>query len=407
MKKWMLSLAAVPVVLGSMAVSASAKDGINIIDDIKFSGEIRPRYEMADVKDSGKDTANAYTARTRLAVEGSLFGLKGLTTKVGVTSVNNFGYNDYAPQNPAYDLILDPQQAILSEGYVAYTAANTTLLAGRSFVNLDDQRFIGTVGWRQMERSYDTATVINKSVKGLTLLGSWVYGYQGVNANPTTDTGSALLNANYKMGKAFSVSLFDYMLADIHDTYGIRVNGVVPAGGVKLNYAASYAMQTDATLNYRLDDSAKIDASYYDLALGATISGIIAGAEYEVLGDAQGDSVKGFTTPLATLHKFQGWADVFLGRTAGSNNNGLADASAKLGYKAAGLGKILGVYHKFDAVSGDDADLGSEIDVLYANKIPGVNNLGFLANAAFYSKGDTGSDVTKFWAQLDYKFSTK
>ena len=127
---------------------------MNIIDDIKFSGEIRPRYEMADVKDNGLDTANAYTARTRLAVEGTLFGVEGLTTKVGVTSVNNFGYNDYAPENPAYDLILDPQQALLSEGYVAYTAADTTLLGGRSFVNLDDQRFIGTVGWRQMERSY-------------------------------------------------------------------------------------------------------------------------------------------------------------------------------------------------------------------------------------------------------------
>ncbi|HHE07672.1 MAG TPA: hypothetical protein ENL01_01980 [Chlorobaculum parvum] len=166
-------------------------------------------------------------------------------------------------------------------------------------------------------------------------------------------------------------------------------------------------MQTDATLNYSLDDSPKIDASYYDLALGANISGIIVGAEYEVLGDASGDSTKGFTTPLATLHKFQGWADVFLGRTGGSNNDGLADASLKVGYAAKGFGKLLGLYHKFDAVSGDNSDLGSEIDVLYANKVPGVNNLKFLAKAAFYSKGDTGSDVTKFWAQLDYKFKTK
>jgi len=403
----MLSLAAAPMIMGSMAVAANAAEGVNIIDDIKFSGEIRPRYEMADVKDNGLDTANAYTARTRLAVEGTLFGVEGLTTKVGVTSVNNFGYNDYAPENPAYDLILDPQQALLSEGYVAYTAADTTLLGGRSFVNLDDQRFIGTVGWRQMERSYDTVTVVNKSVKGLTLLGSWVYGYQGVNANPTADTGSALINVHYTAGDAFSVSLFDYMLADIHDTYGVRVNGVVPVGAVKLDYAASYAMQTDATLDYALEDSPTIDASYYEVALGANISGIIVGAEYEVLGDAQGDSVKGFTTPLATLHKFQGWADVFLGRTASSNNDGLADANVKLGYAAPGLGKVLGIYHKFDAVTGADKDLGSEIDVLYANKVPGVNNLGFLAKAAFYTAGDTGNDVTKVWAQLDYKFSTK
>ena len=411
MKKQVLSLAAVSLLSGTFGAVSAAEEGVNIFDNLQFSGEIRPRYEMANVKENGLDTANAYTARTRLAVEGSLFDVEGLNAKVGVTSVNNFGYNDYAPEDPAYDLILDPQQALLSEGYVSYTAMDTTLLGGRSFVNLDDQRFIGTVGWRQMERSYDTVTVINRSVKGLTLLGSWVYGFQGVNANPTTDTGSALLNVNYKAADALTISLFDYMLADIHDTYGVRVSGIVPVGGVKLDYAASYAMQTDATLDYALNESPKIEASYYEVALGANISGIIVGAEYEVLGDAKGDSTKGFTTPLATLHKFQGWADVFLGRTASSNNNGIADANVKLGYAAQGFGKLLGLYHKFDAISGADKDLGSEIDVLYANKVPTVGNLDFLAKAAFYTKGDTGIgsdyDVTKVWAQLDYKFSTK
>ncbi|WP_345989652.1 hypothetical protein WCX18_03590 [Sulfurimonas sp. HSL1-2] len=407
MKKWMISLAAAPLMIAGMNTAAAAEESIAILDGMKVSGEIRPRYEMADVKDNGLDTANAFTARTRLAVEGTLLGLEGLTAKVGMTSVNNFGYNDYAPQDATYDLILDPQQAILTEGYLAYTAADTTLLAGRSFVNLDDQRFVGTVGWRQMERAYDTVTVVNKSVEGLTLLGAWVYGYQGVNSNPTTDTGSALLNVNYKAGDALTVSLFDYMLADIHDTYGVRVSGVVPVEGIKFDYAASYAMQTDATLDYALDTAPKIDASYYDVALGANISGLIAGAEYEVLGDASGSSTKGFTTPLATLHKFQGWADVFLGRTAGSNNDGLADLSVKLGYAAPGFGKVLGIYHKFDALSGVNKDLGSEFDVMYANSVPGVKDLAFLAKAAFYSKGDTGNDVTKAWLQLDYKFATK
>ncbi|MHC3993923.1 hypothetical protein ACXWTF_03790 [Thiomicrolovo sp. ZZH C-3] len=407
MKKWMMSLAAVPVIVGSFSVAATAAEEIVLLDGMKMSGEIRPRYEMADVKDNGLDTANAFTARTRLAVEGTLLGLEGLSAKVGMTSVNNFGYNDYAPQDATYDLILDPQQAILTEGYLAYTAADTTLLAGRSFVNLDDQRFVGTVGWRQMERAYDTVTLSNGSIDGLSLMGSWIYGYQGVNANPTTDTGSLLLHATYTAGKALSVTGFGYMLADIHDTYGLRIAGDIALDGVTLNYAASYAKQNDASLTYALDDAPEIDAAYYDIALGANISGLIVGAEYEVLGDAESNSTKGFTTPLATLHKFQGWADVFLGRTAGSNNDGLADLSGKLGYAAPGFGKVLGVYHKFDALSGANKDLGSEFDVLYANKVPGVKDLAFLAKAAFYSKGDTGNDVTKVWAQLDYKFMVK
>ena len=69
--------------------------------------------------------------------------------------------------------------------------------------------------------------------------------------------------------------------------------------------------------------------------------------------------------------------------------------------------ELLGVYHKFDALSGANKDLGSEFDVLYAHAVPWVNDLGFLAKAAFYAKGDTGNDVTKVWAQLDYKFMIK
>jgi len=416
MKKILLSAVTLTAILGSTNV-VSANDGINILNNVKFSGEIRPRFEYAD-KDGDTDAANAFTARTRLAVAtDSLAEISGLSAKIGVTTVNNFGYTDYfdgATQGKGeYDLILDPQQAMLSEAYLAYTALDTTLLAGRSFVNLDDQRFIGTVGWRQMERAYDTVTVINKSIDGLTVLGSYVYGYAGVNAVTTNDTASVLLNVNYKASNALVVSGFSYMLADIHDTYGLRVSGKTPVSdSIKLNYAVSYAMQADNTLNYGSNDTTnKIDASYYDAVLGATISGFIVGGEYEVLGKAaNATDADGFSTPLATLHKFQGFADEFLGQTkgAGGNKNGLKDMSVKAGYKAKGFGKALVWFHKFDAETGANSDLGSEVDAVYANAIPGFKNLKGLVKAAYFMGGDTGSghdlDNTKVWAQLDYKF---
>ena len=416
-----MSAVALTAIMGPVS-TVSAADGINILNNIKFSGEIRPRYEFADTKGNDFKAANAFTARTRLAVAtDSLAEVDGLSAKVGVTAVNNFGYTSYSDgliANPAggkmpnseYELILDPQQAMLSEAYLAYTAADTTLLAGRSHVNLDDQRFIGTVGWRQMERAYDTVTVINKSVEGLTLLGSYVYGYAGVNSVITNDTASVLLNVNYKASDALVISGFGYMLANIHDTYGIRVSGKAPVSdSIKLNYAVSYAMQADNTMQYGSGDvTNKIDASYYDLVIGANMSGFILAAEYEVLGKANGDSTTGFTTPLATLHKFQGFADEFLGQTGGSNNNGLADMNVKAGYKAKGFGKALVWFHKFDAETGNYSDLGSEIDAVYANKIPGVTGLNGLLKAAYFMAGETGSghenDNAKFWAQLDYKF---
>lgn len=410
MKKIVISAVALTAIIGSLS-SVSAADGINILDNIAVSGEFRPRFEMVTKEDDGKESAKAITMRTRLAIStNSLVGIDGLSAKIGLTSVNNFGYTDYAPEDTSgrYETILDKQQAMLSEGYVSYTALNTTLLVGRSHINLDDQRFIGTVGWRQMERSYDTVTVINKSVDGLTLLGAFVYGYAGVSDITTTETNSALFNVNYKMSDALVLSAFDYMLADIHDTYGLRVSGVIPISSVKLDYAASYAQQTDASIKYHNTTTTQIDASYYDIAVGAQFHGVIVGAEYEVLGKANGLSAKGFTTPLATLHKFQGFADEFLGQTATTNNNGLNDASFKLGYTDKSLGKLIGFYHIFNAETGTTKDLGSEFDAVYTNAIPGINNLNGLLKMAMFQAGETGSghakNNNKVWAQLDYKF---
>ena len=42
----------------------------------------------------------------------------------------------------------------------------------------------------------------------------------------------------------------------------------------------------------------------------------------------EGNGTIGFSTPLATLHKFQGFADVFLTTPA----SGITDAYGKLGY---------------------------------------------------------------------------
>jgi hypothetical protein len=413
MKKTVMSAVVYTTVIGTLNLASATDNGLNIIDDIKFSGQIRPRYEFADKKDNSVDAANAFTARVRLAVEAKLFNVDALKAKIGVTSINNFGYTDYndgsASGNTKYDKIVDAQQAILSEAYLSYTLSDTNILAGRSHINLDNQRFIGTVGWRQMERAYDTLTVTNKSVKNLTLLGSWIYGYQGVNSKPTTETSSAILHANYKLNDMFNATAFSYILADVHNTYGLRATGAIPIGNdIKLNYAASYAKQAKASINYNGTANADIDASYIDLAVNTKINAYTIGLEYEKLGKAEGTSTKGFTTPLATLHKFQGFADEFLAQTGGSNDLGLRDISVKVGYATKNSGKALVIYHKFFAEAGANKDFGSEIDVLYARAIPGLAGVKGLVKAAYYMSKDQGighdNDNAKAWVQADYKF---
>jgi len=409
MKKILMSAVALTAIMGTGTTLSAANDGINILNDVKIKGQIRPRVEYVDVVDNGKTAAKSFTARTHLVVSAGLLGVENLSATIGLQSVNNFGYTDYAPANTkgnvAYDKIVDPQGAMLSEASIDYAMGKTALHAGRSQVNLDNQRFIGTVGWRQMERSYDTVYAANSSVKNLSLLAAYVYGFAGVAGTTTTDTSSVLLHAKYKVMNELSVTGYGYLLSSIHNTYGLALTGKVDMGA-KLSYRAEYAIQSDATLQTGSAAKPKADANYMNLDLGANISGILAGVNYEVLSGTNGtDGKTQFTTPLATGHKFNGWADKFLATPAG----GLQDANLRIGYKAKGFGKVLAVYHAFtaDEKMGSEDDLGTEIDAVYVNKIPNVKNLTGLVKLASYAGGKVGgykTDVTKAWVQLDYKF---
>jgi hypothetical protein len=428
MRKLLLSMAALPLVIGGLSVSASA-DGINILDNMKLKGEIRPRYENVDDGVTGHSNANAFTARTKLSVTADLLGIDGLTATIGGISVNNFGshkYNtsidttvtpntaEYMDGTKPYSIVKDPQDAMISNAAIDYTVNDTTVHVGRGQINLDNQRFIGTVGWRQLERSYDSVFVANNSIKNLSVLFARVYGYAGVGGTTTTDTNTVLLHAAYSVMPELKVTAYDYMIANTHDTYGIALTGKVKLDMAKLNYRAEYALQSDATMEKgtQTPTTGKADAYYYNLDLGANVNGILAGVNYEFMSgqswptDVTKDT--NFGTPLATGHKFNGWADV-----ASSANGGLKDFNVRLGYTAKGFGKLLAVYHDFTAdtaAAGASDDKGTEFDAVYTNKIPGVNNLTGLLKYADFSKGKvagTTNDVQKIWVGLDYKFALK
>ena len=87
-------------------------------------------------------------------------------------------------------------------------------------------------------------------------------------------------------------------------TYGGSFAGSAPVcDKVKLDYRAEFAWQTDYA-----DSPFSYGTEYYNVELGANVKPFVLGAGYEVLGS---DNGQGFRTPLATLHAFNGWADVF------------------------------------------------------------------------------------------------
>ena len=441
MKKLILSLAATPLILGSMAVSAqAADDGFNIFSDVKFKGELRPRYQFTDDKakaDAGTDAGSSITNRTNLNFSAKLFEVSGLNGTMELNAVNDFGSQQGANQNGGEFL-----GAKISQANIDYTVGGVTGIVGRKTVNIDNQRFIGSVGWKQNFQTFDLVAaaygtgdfnILAAYVYGVNAIGDLGYDY-GQNPEPkyaggvtSGRTNSALVNASYKVMDPVKVTGYAYLLGSASNTFGLAVTGKVAMGdSAKLNYRVEGAMQTKASLktfgnpvsaNPEHPDSLLGSAGYVNLDVGANISGFLVGLNYEILGGADVNDAKTsqFQTPLATKHKFNGWADEFLS-TPGT---GLADLNVRGGYKFDTAGKLIAVYHVFGAaadgttasgISAGDT-YGSEFDIAYSVKLPGVTGVKALVKAAMYmdddTNGVTAGDRTLAWVQLDYKFATK
>jgi hypothetical protein len=401
-----------PVEPAATAETTAPSSEFLIFSNIKAKGEIRPRYEYVDM-DGLDETANAFTNRLMLGIGADLFQSSGLS--VYLEAVNVVGNDDFfdttsddLSDKGVYPVVADPDQTRITQAYVDWKAGDTLLRVGRQGVNLDNQRFIGTVNWRQMPQTYDAVALVNNSVENLNLLAAYVWQVNRILAKDSMpildsdrgdqfDTGSVLLHASYTFSEALTLTGYGYLIQDLHDTWGIAATGKFNFEGGNLAYRAEYAVQTDPSFDDVLTDPTA-DADYYNLEANLFMNGFIAGAQYEVLG-AGDDGNAPFSTPLATLHAHNGWADMFLATPA----DGLVDVNFKLGYKAKGFGVAKVIYHDFSSDRGD-TDYGTEIDVLYKNKIPGLKGVTGLLKAAFYSADDYKVDTNKFWAMLDYKF---
>ena len=430
MKKMVkMSMAAV-MMMGIGSVSAQAEE-VDILSNIKAKGEIRARYEMVD--QDKKDNANAFTNRLTIGVGADLLGTDWLSAYAEMTDVHalNDNYNSTSNGQINHATVADPEQTRLTQAYIDVKMGKTLLRAGRQMVNLDNQRFIGAVGWRQMPQTYDALVLVNNDVENLALIAAYVTQVMRVFDDSTAagslDTRSVILHADYKVMDELKITAYAYMLGagtgatyannlngEIgagSDTYGIALTGDVKAAdGVKVSYRAEYAKQTDATMeNSAFVDASpslnNVDADYMNFELNANVSGILAGVRYEVLSGTNGaDGNTAFSTPLATLHGQNGWADMFLT----TPKAGLEDINIMLGYTSKDFGKLQVIYHDFQSEVGS-TDYGTEIDAVYSRAIPGVNNLSGMLKFADFNADSKGGyvDTTKFWVMLDYKFASK
>jgi hypothetical protein len=416
MKALLKTSLATAILLSLGSVSAQASDGgTPIMDNIKVSGELRPRYENVDDSNNATSNANAITNRLVIGVKADLFGtawLSGFAEMTDVHNVNN-NYNSTDNGQGGLSVVADPSQTRITQSYLDFTAGKTLFRAGRQIVNLDNLRFIGSVNWRQMPQSFDAYALVDNSVDNLNLLAAYVTQVNTIKAGTSNSftTSTALFHAKYKVSDAINVTGYGYLIGSVHDTYGLALTGKTGMSGTKLSYRVEYALQNDASMETQSQGKPSADADYVNLKLDANMSGILAGAMYEVLSGTNGsDNKTAFSTPLATLHGQNGWADNFLSTPP----QGLVDLNVTLGYKAKGFGLAKAIYHDFSSDVGS-TNYGTEFDLLYKNAVPGLKNLNGLVKAALYSGGDSvasgntaklATDKTVFWVMLDYKFGS-
>lgn len=352
----------------AFASSAMALDINKSIEDaLKFGqadnrygqvkADLRFRYENNDSDRAKTNTANAFTGRLRLGYLTPVFeGLQAYAEFQGNQDIGLNDYNNGKPfynNKPQYEVIGDPQRNELDQLWFSFKGIpNTEAKVGRQRIELDNQRFIGSSPWRQLERTYEAALVTNTSITNSVITVGYIDQVQ--NPDATTDKIQLpLLNASYNFANIGKLTGYSYLMEfndplfyrKSNQTYGLRFDGKHAFNDhLTLLYTAEYALQRDYGRSGQF--SGHYQEDYYNIVGGFNAYGITAKAGMEQLGGA--GYGKTFNTPLASIHGFNGWTDLFLL----TPDKGLRDVYANVETDVLGV-KLTGQYHNFSSESGN------------------------------------------------------
>ena len=394
----------VSIAAAGVATPALAEEATSVTEALKGGNttlSFRLRFEDVTVDTaSGDASADLLSLKTRLTYTSLDYNGFGLGLEMDdVTHIT-----DYEPDPGS--VIGDPQGTEVNQYYLTYKFGKSVAKYGRQRILLDNQRFVGGVGFRQNEQTYDGFSVTSKDVENLTLFAAYITNVNRIfgeaDARGDHHTETLLLNAKYAFAPAFNLTGYYYSLdhttalAFSTDTFGVRATGAVEA----FSYSVEGATQSEGG-----DNPSDYSATYMNFEGGYKFDPVKVTLGYEVLGADGSDGQ--FITPLATLHKFQGWTDKFLGGGTGNIAGGIEDIYLTVVGKA-GPVKLVGSYHM---ISSDDSsangagadDLGTEIGFVAATKVKGVALS--LKYAAFSAEDDSGlTDTDKLWLTAGAKF---
>lgn len=429
------SASALPQVAQAATAAPKFGDPVSVSDTVTIDPILDGRLRWEDVK-AGAAVADAVTMRLRAGVEvkdkashlsflveteGNLALDKRYNAFPGTFTAAQVGGSHQ--RRTQYATVADPEDIALNRIQVQYKDKGATITLGRQRINLDDERWVGSAGWRQNEQTFE-AVRGEFNLAGVSLDATYADKVDTIYGN---DSGARaglegkfwFLEGGVKKDKVASLKGFAYLLdysptpvfstlANSSQTYGLRATAnVALSKKLKLNMIGSFARQS----NYGLNPS-RYSANYGNGELSLDYKYLTAKAGIEVLGADAGASNatnRAVQTPLATLHKWNGWADLFLT----TPNDGLVDnyygAGIKLPMVKAVKGLNAQVVAHWYGSSINSIKYGREIDASLGFK---TGPLGWLVKYADYrSEGPAllsgnvrNPNTKKFWLQTEFSF---
>jgi len=375
---------------------ASAQDGDV---DVVIQADARLRYEFADVAGQ-PDNGEALTLRVRTSIEiNPIDGFSVLAEGEAIGSVLPDRLNGFVSSG-ARPGIADEETLELNRLQIEYAPNDKFgITVGRQRISLDDERFIGTVNFRQNQQTYDAVTASVQGPADLVLRAGYIWRVGrvlgGDQPNGVFDSDSFYVNAALPLpfGQVsayhYNLDLDDRVNAPIRsETTGAAFRGRAFPGEFGLFYEAGYARQ----------ENGGATPDYARAALRVEQGELSLSGKFELLGSDEGVA---FQTPLATLHRFQGAADLFLVTPP----DGIEDIEVKAAWRIGSLGALRGTsialqYNDYRPAEGPGRygdEWGAEFGVTFAST-------RFSVAASHYRADEFATDTTRIWLTAARKF---
>ena len=342
---------------------------------------LRLRHEQVSLDDR---KAHANTAKWRISSETTFSETWQFAVELDhVEALSDEYHSDGVLANGKL-VIADPEGTELNQYYL--NAKFDSLLArlGRQKIAYSEQRFIGSVDFRQNNQTFDAFSLKFNLLSSSELDYAFVHNVNRIFGDDATSRLSpedlrfetldgvrpAAVRGNHKVeGHLINFSIKEWDYFEIN-SYSYNISNKTQASfsnqtqGVRAEFQKQFdkvrfLANLELAAQKQQESNIKDWIGYSMFELGARYKGFQLSIKQELLNGKKGTA---FITPLGTLHKFNGWSDQFLA----TPSQGLNDQLIRLQWKKRPM-TIDIRFHRY-STRRNATPLGSELntDLIYA-----------------------------------------